>query len=411
MNATITTSSRSKKRPCTAGTAFIAIMALFMLVTARPAEAVSVTNPPIDTPPHVTYRDQMVQFNYVRAIMIMTEQMSVVMLQQLPIIGSFLDAKTQMETQRLFGLTAAIAHRDYQPDEKICAFGTLARATAVSKYAVDQNTVAITAVLLKRDLLNANQSSAWGPFSDVASRLAKFKTTYCDPNDNNQTLDTILCTPGSPSARKNKDIDYRRVIENNLTLDVDFLNGGTPTPDEEDVLALAKNLYSHETLTPIGETAMVPAAGGEGSFRELHNSRNLAAIRSVSRHSYATLAAMRSTGSGLASTQLRQVMQNLGVAAGDVDALIGANPSYFAQMDIFTQKIFQDPSFMVSLYSGPANVARMGVVLQGIKLMSDRDKLDAYLRREMLLSMILEMKLRDRQAALTNETNKTISNQ
>jgi len=405
----MTTVSQPEKRSRLVRAAvFVLILPVFVFLTPLPARA-SATNPPIDTSAHVSYRDQMVQYNYVRAIMIMTEQMSVVMLQQLPIIGSFLDAKNQLETQRLFGLTAAIAHRDYQPTEQVCAFGTLARATAISKYSVDQNTLAITAVLLKRDLLNANQASAWGPFADVASRLAKFKTTYCDPNDNNKTLDTILCTPGSPSARKNKDIDYRRVIENNLTLDVDFLNGGTPTADEEDVLALAKNLFSHETLTPIGETTMVPAAGGEGSFRELHNARNLAAIRSVSRHSYATLAAMRATGSGLASTQLRQVMQNLGVAAGDVDALIGANPSYFAQMDIFTQKIFQDPSFMVNLYSGPANVARMGVVLQGIKLMSDRDKLDAYLRREMLLSMILEMKLRDRQSALNNETNRTIA--
>lgn len=397
-----------KRSPLVRAAALVLMLPVFAFLTSLPAHA-SPTNPPIDTPAHVTYRDDMVQYNYVRAIMIMTEQMSVVMLQQLPIIGSFLDAKNQLETQRLFGLTAAIAHRDYQPTEQVCAFGTLARATAISKYSVDQNTMAITAVMLKRDLLNANQASAWGPFADASSRLAKFKTTYCDPNDNNKTLGTILCTAGSPSARKNKDVDYRRVIENNLTLDVDFLNGGTPTADEEDVLALAKNLYSHETLSPIGETTMVPAADGEELFRELHNARNLAAIRSVSHHSYATLAAMRATGSGLASTQLRQVMQNLGVAAGDVDALIGANPSYFAQMDIFTQKIFQDPSFMVNLYSGPANVARMGVVLQGIKLMSDRDKLDAYLRREMLLSMILEMKLRDRQDALNNETNRTIA--
>lgn len=381
------------------------MLVLPVMVMLGPGPASAGINPPIDTPPHVTARDQLVQQNYVEAIKRMTEQMSVVMLQQLPIIGSFLDAKNQLETQRLFGLTAAIAHRDYQPDEQVCAFGTLARATAVSKFSVDQNVNAINAVLLKRELLNANQASAWGPYADVSSRLAKFKTTYCDKNDNNRTLDTILCTPGSPSDRKNRDIDFRRVIENNLTIDANFLDGGAATTDEEDVLALAKNLFAHETLSPIAEPSMVP----NGTFRELHNMRNLAAIRGVSRHSYATLAGMRTAGSGMSSAQLRQVMLNLGVPAGDIDSLIGANPSYFAQMEIFTQKIFQDPQFFVNLYSGPANVARMGVVLQAVKLMADRDKLDAYLRREMLLSMILEMKLRERQTAIANESTKPVS--
>ena len=340
--------------------------------------------------------------NYADAFRMMTEQMSNIMIQQVHIIGTLFDAKHQLESQRLFGLTAAIAHRDYHPSEQLCAFGTLARSTAISKYEIQQNTLALNTILQKRELLNANVSSAWGPYADSMSRMAQFKTIYCDPNDNNQDLPNGFCNSGS-SGRKHNDINYGRTLERNLTLDINLTDGGAPTDDEEDILALAKNLYASETLPNIPGGKIVPY----GTFRELHDSRMLSAVRSVARHSYATLASMRMEGSGLSSDQLRQVMQNLGVPAGDVDELIGANPSYFAQMEILTQKMFQDPAFIINLYNGPANVARMGVVLQGIRLMADRDKLDAALRREMLISMILEMKIRERQDRIKNLSNRT----
>lgn len=342
--------------------------------------------------------------NYADAFRMMSEQMSVIMMQQLHILGTFFDAKHQLETQRLFGATAAIAHRDYHPSEQICGFGTLARGTAVSKYKIEQNAQAMNAILQKRELLNANVASAWGPYADSMSRMTQFKAIYCDVNDNNGDFPDNFCNSGA-STRKHKDINYRKTLERNLTLDLNFTDGGAVTADEEDILALAKNLFAHETLPSIQKGSLVPY----GTFRELHNSRMLSAVRSVARHSFTTLAAMRASGSGLSAAQLRQVMQNIGVPAGDVDALIGANPSYFAQMDIMTQKIFQDPAFMINLYNGPANVARMGVVLQGIRIMAERDKLDAALRREMLISMILEMKIRERQEKIRNLSNKTPS--
>lgn len=360
--------------------------------------------PPADDAAFDAAIQSLANSNYADAFRMMAEQMSNIMIQQIHILGTFFDAKHQLETQRLFATTAAIAHRDYHPSEQICGFGTLARGTAVSKYQIEQNAQAMNAILQKRELLNANVSSAWGPFADSMSRMAQFKTIYCDVNDNNKDFPDNFCNSGA-STRKHKDIDYRRTLESHLTLDLDFTDGGAVTADEEDILALAKNLYSHETMPSIQKGSMVPY----GTFRELHNTRMLSAVRSVARHSYTTLAAMRASGSGLSADQLRQVMQNIGVPAADVNALIGANPSYFAQMDIMTQKMFQDPSFMINLYNGPANVARMGVVLQGIRIMADRDKLDASLRREMLISMILEMKIRERQEKIRNLGNRTPS--
>ena len=379
----------------------LAGLAAFVLM--MPGAAMAGFNPPIDDGAHDPVRDDMVEANYIEAFRQMTEQLSDVMLQQVPIIGTFLDAKHQLETQRLFGEAAARAHREYHPSEQICALGTLARSTAISRFKVERNTGIINTTLMKREILSKNSASGWGAYSDANTRLARFKTTYCDTNDNNTIL-RVICTPDG-AARPNADIDYRRTMENKMTIDLDFTDGDTASEDEQDVLALAKNLYGHKTLTPISEGAMVPY----GSFRELNNMRMIAAVRGVARYSYSHMASMRGTGSGLQAAQLTQIMENLGVPAGDIEDLIGENPSYYAQMEILTQKMFQDPTFIVNLYNGPANIERMGVVMQALKIMSDRDKFETALRKEMLLSMIVEMRLRERQTDATNNTNRMMS--
>lgn len=400
---TKTASQLPHKKPGRANGTGLLLAGLAAFVLMMPGAAWAGFNPPIDDGAHDPVRDDMVEANYIEAFRQMTEQLSDVMLQQIPIIGTFLDAKHQLETQRLFGEAAARAHREYHPSEQICALGTLARSTAISRFKVERNTGIINTTLMKREILSKNNASGWGAYSDANTRLAKFKTTYCDTNDNN-TIMREICTPDG-DARPNADIDYRRTMENKLTLDLDFTDGDAASEDEQDVLALAKNLYGHKTLTPISEGAMVPY----GSFRELNNMRMIAAVRGVARYSYSNMAAMRGTGSGLQSAQLIQIMENLGVPADDVEELIGANPSYYAQMEILNQKMFQDPTFIVNLYNGPANIERMGVVMQALKIMSDRDKFETALRREMLLSMIVEMRLRERQTDTTNNTNRMMS--
>ncbi|MDB5492522.1 MAG: hypothetical protein JWO78_2371 [Micavibrio sp.] len=339
--------------------------------------------------------------NYSDAIQMFADQMAIIMIYQLPIIGEMLDAKHQLETQRIFGAVAAQAFREYQPSEQVCAFGTLARSTAPSRFKVDDNIGAIDLILQKRETLNANQASAWGPSADQNVRLDKYKSVYCDPNDNAGEIEkAAICTTTGSGLRRNKDIDWRRTVEANMTMDVDFTDGAI-TEDEEDVLSLAKNLYASDVVTPIPETAIAPY----GTYRELQDSRMLSAIRSVERYSYASIVAAKARGSGLNATQLRQVLQNLGVPAADVTQLVGENPSYFTQMDFFTQKMFQDPGFYTGLYTSPANVVRMKVVLQAIRLMADRDRFEQSLRREMLVSLILEMRLRAVQEGTTNTTN------
>ena len=66
-------------------------------------------------------------------------------------------------------------------------------------------------------------------------------------------------------------------------------------------------------------------------------------------------------------------------------------------MEMLTRKMYQNPQFYTNLYTSPENLKRTGVALQALQLMHDRDRFEGSLRREMLLSTILEMKLRESQ--------------
>lgn len=349
-------------------------------------------------------QDNAFDANYIAAIRSMTAHFSDIMLYQLSIIGMLLDSKHQLETQRLFGETAAQAHRDYHPSEEICAVGTLARSTAGAAFRAGDNRSILNLILQKRELLGSNMASSWGPYSDKITRLNRYKTIYCDPSDNNGFIGTSNICTAPDSTRRNKDVDYRRTLSDKMTVDVDFTDG-IITPDEEDIIALANNLYSDKTPQVIPETALRTLEDSSPP-RELMASRSLSAVRSVAYNSYSAIATMKSSGSGLNAAQLQQVMQNLGVPAGDVAAFIGDNPSYFAQMEIISQKMYQDPAFYSNLYNNPANVLRMKVVMQAIRLMVDRDKFEEALRREMLISMLLEMRLRQAETANNLEINK-----
>lgn len=76
-----------------------------------------------------------------------------------------------------------------------------------------------------------------------------------------------------------------------------------------------------------------------------------------------------------------------------IDEMLGERPSYYAQMEVLTKKIYQSPDFYTNLYDKPANVERIGVSLDAIAVMNQRDRFDSLLRREMLASVLLEEEL------------------
>jgi len=179
------------------------------------------------------------------------------------------------------------------------------------------------------------------------------------------------------------------------------------TPDEEDLLALSKNLFSHNVFEqPIAEAKLRDNETNQQAYLDL---RSIVAKRSVAENSFQAIAAMKSNGvSDAAETRqyLAAVLEELGVPQADALEMIGENPSYYAQMEILTKTLLQRPQFFVDLYDKPANVARKGVALQALALMQDRDTFKSTLRSESMLSLILELQVMKAQEATQNEINR-----
>jgi hypothetical protein len=323
---------------------------------------------------------------------------------QMQTIGVFLDAKHLLETQRLYQQLAAQAHKDYHPSEGLCTIGTTTRSLAAS----DRNADIVAHVLaqrsINRQLLNINANSAEGPVEDRDGRLRQFRSTFCDRNDNNGALSEV-CEDSVQQARINKDIDYTRTVASPLTINMNFA-GGAVTPDEEDVMALSANLFAHDIFRQIPVAALRNNEANQQLYLDL---RSIVAKRSVAEHSFQAIAAMKASGATLESQTaqyLSAALQELGMGEEDAGAFVGANPSYYAQMEILTKSIYQRPEFFIDLYDKPANVARKGVAIQAISLMQDRDLFKSNLRSEAMLSILLELEVMKAQTTVQNELNR-----
>ncbi len=342
----------------------------------------------------------------------MTVQLVSVGMQQVAAIGMFLDAEQQLEVQRTLQELQNQAHRDYQPSEGFCSFGTNVRSVAASEERARQNTNAFNAMQMSRHLAKTGTAGADSPDHDKLIRWSQFQTAYCDPNDNNKVIGddksglTPACGLGGSADpdRLNIDIDFTRLIEGARTLNVNFFeedsqdgSQGGANKDEQDVIALGQNLYGHDVLSRDVAENYLGTAEYQALYMKL---RSVAAKRNVAQNSYNAIVGMKSSGTagpeGEAGTEayLGAVIKDLGVSSDDeIFAMIGTSPSYYAQLEILAKKIYQNPDFFANLYDKPANVKRKGVALKAIELMLDRAIYESQLRQEMAMSVLLSAKL------------------
>lgn len=347
----------------------------------------------------------LIVFNYVKALMLMTEQLSAVMGLMMLEVGAMIDAKFQLETQREMQRLVAQAHKDYQPSEMMCEYGSFIKSLYSSEEKSMTEKMTMNNLLTQFYVGTAHSSSSESFTSDFDSRGQQFRTEFCDTNDNNNGLN-FMCdhdqvfNGGAVGATDrgeiNKDIDFRRTLDGKLTVDIDFTSTHTdrapvrpPEPDEPEILALAKNLYWPQPLPP-----GVPETINEDFFKYL-NARHLYAAMNVASNSFVTLAGMKSKAhptmgdeSGWAFMQA--MLRNFGMDDLSIYGYMHGYPSYYASMEILTKKIYQHPDFYTNLYDKPANVKRISATLEAIKLMQQRDFYDSMLRREMSTSLLLE---------------------
>jgi hypothetical protein len=342
------------------------------------------------------------------AMMMMTEQLVSTGMHQTLVIGSLLDAKHQLETQRLFQRKMAEAHKKYHPNVEMCTIGTTADSLAAAEQGGKTTAHILAQKSLNRQLLSLENNSATGPHEDRQGRLALFIERYCDENDNNQQLDDV-CTSGSaPNETINKDIDYSGLVATPYTINADFTDGATdPNTDEIDIMALAANLFSHDTMEQIPQS-VTPTANAQIAYMDM---RSVVAKRSVAENSFYEIVGMKSSGS-IESGQALQtkeygqiILEQLGIPAAEADVLIGERPSYYALMQLIAKKIYQQPEFYTNLYDKPANVLRKDTAMRAIDLMVDRDIYKSELRQEAVLAVLLELELMKYQSDIQNRLN------
>ena len=351
---------------------------------------------------HINDTIEAMRENYVRALMMMTEQLSAVMMQSTMAIGMFLDAKVQMEVQRTHQLGQVEAVKDYHPSEQMCQVGSFMRSVAATEQKGLANAHVLNEMLSKRYRNLTGSSTAEGGNSDMAARLKLYREVHCNITDNNAGLD-YMCehdqdgnattgdAGGSDTERLNKDIDFFRTLEFPLTLEIDFQN--TNDEDEEkDIMALAKHLYWPSAVE------YPDAKSAPKQYPGFFDIQNVIALNNVAHSSFANLTGMKAmaadgdedSGWAFMKTLLRD---EFGILEEEVETMVGERPSYWAQMEVLTKKIYQNPDFYTNLYDKPTNVDRMEVALSAIQLMQMRDHYTSMLRREMQSSAMLQTEL------------------
>jgi hypothetical protein len=139
---------------------------------------------------------------------------------------------------------------------------------------------------------------------------------------------------------------------------------------------------------------------------------SIAAKRSVAENSFNAIVGLKSMGSaggalgnnGVTTYKyLGRILMDLGIPEAEVKTYLGQDPnisgsnipdpSYFAQLEILSKKIYQTPYFFANLYDTPVNVKRKSAALKAIELMLDRAIFESQLRQEMSLSVLLSSKL------------------
>ncbi len=333
------------------------------------------------------------------AFMQMGMQLSAVGTEQVMAIGMFIDAKEQMETQRLLQKLHAKANKKYHISVGMCEFGSRVRSLVASERKGEMSSLILSERSLDRFLGNKDTGASGGEKDDIAIRLNAFQETYCDPANNNGGLAYIcpnnIASANPDEARKsrfNKDIDYQRTIQDPWTIDFNLTTGGEASEGDEDVIALSNNLYGYNSFNRADYEKLKNTGWKTNELQKAYlDMRAAVAKTKVAENSYNAIVALKAEGTSGSKDFIEAYLRELGVPSTEVEELLGENPSYNAQMEILTKKAYQSPVFYTNLYDKPANVERKGVAIQAISLIQKFDLLKSYLRTEASLSILLEL--------------------
>lgn len=338
------------------------------------------------------------------AMMDMAEFMSSFGMYQVEVFGSLLDAKDQMETERLMQQLVAEAHARYQPDVEMCTIGTVARGFAAAYRDAEYNAFALAQRSQDRQLGSFDQAAAGGRADDRVMRTNLFKRKFCNPYQNNNSLFTLCgANPASPISTTrpsmDRDIRYTSLIDEPFFIDADFtidIPTGVQrlTEDEQALIAMQNYLFSHNVFDRLG----VEVLSIKGFHPIYLDARAIVAKRSVAENSFLAIAGMKTSSPTTNMAVLASaIMKQMGVTGPEALIMTGSQPSYYDLLDLIGRRLYQVPEFYIQLYDTPANVARKDVAMQAIDLMVGRDMYKSELRSEANMAIWLELEIIDKQ--------------
>ncbi|MEM6811363.1 MAG: hypothetical protein AAF549_02740 [Pseudomonadota bacterium] len=335
------------------------------------------------------------------SMMLMTEQITTAAMKQVFIIGTLLDAKNQLETQRLLQELDADIHAKYHPGIQGCQFTTLTRSLARAEREKEVNEYAIAQRFIQRQALNGDTVSAGGPQNDIRSRWEQYQSDFCTPADLGNGL-TTSCNNGNAN-RVNNDVNFTELAMKN-NLNINFVNAPA-SADEADIMALQSNLYGHKIFPQIPQNRLADENGGvKVKGMEVYlKMRAVMAKRSVAQAAFASFVAARTESGEAVQPYMDGMLREMGISEEARIARFGEFPSHHTQMYFLTNTMFQDPTFYSELYDKPENVDRTKVAIQAINLKLEHDKYESVLRTNAIQSVLLEAYLDEAEDRFINE--------
>ena len=335
-------------------------------------------------------------FNYVNAIAAMTEELSMTGMWLMTSIGSLFDSEHIEKTLKTQQTLMAEAHKDYQPGEPLCRFGSFVRSIAATEVKKTTNRAALNDMLMSVQLRSADTSLAAGADFHFDSTINRFATTYCDPADNANGLKNMCAHSNNKRGaenrqRINRDVNFTQAFMSPLTLKADFTDE-TITDGDQDIGALAAHLYGQ---TPVRLFSAQDAWYYDAQYQ---NFRRLSAMLNVAQGSFTEIASQKAmapqdTHGKSGWNYMKAMMRTMGLEEDEaIHADLGDFPSYFAQMEVLGKRMGQSPAFYTNMYDKPTNVGRTAVALEAVKLMQGRDAFKPPCGR-MLLSMMIELQI------------------
>lgn len=303
-------------------------------------------------------------------------------------LGGFLQGQANVDAMRSLQQASASVAKDFLPSDQLCRYASLSQSLVSSEAIGRANKSVLSQMLLNTEL--GTQNTQAGMPGLLESRLQQLSETTCDKTDANGAI-SKTCKKNTDDTRLNKDVDYTSLMDAPMTVPFDF-NNVASEPQGQDVLALAQNLFpSINQNTDSSKSNYIV---------DSNNYLSLQAIRSVAKNSFVSLLSEKAQGTSGSAQFITNLMKSLGLDAAVSERLMGAKPSYYAQMEVLTKKIYQDPAFYINLVDTPANVARQRAAIRAIKLQQQNDFAAVVKRREMLLAVLLELKIREHSKAV-----------